>query len=64
MLILIFQEGSYAAYTCGKLRPGQTVLQINDTSIQGMTNAMAILKLRQAYSDPETKTLKLVVKDP
>ncbi|XP_031561837.1 uncharacterized protein LOC116297698 isoform X2 [Actinia tenebrosa] len=62
--VKLVKEGPYAAYACGKLRPGQTVLQINDTSIQGMTNAMAILTLRQAYTDPETKTLILVVKDP
>jgi hypothetical protein len=58
------QEGAYAAYACGKLRPGQTVLQIDDKHVRGMTNGMAILTLRQAYSNPETKTVLLVVKDP
>ncbi|KAK3739381.1 hypothetical protein QZH41_015764, partial [Actinostola sp. cb2023] len=58
------KEGPYAAHLSGKLRAGQEVCQINKAPVKGMTNAMTVLTLRQAYSDPDTKTLELVVKDP
>lgn len=65
VFIYFFQEGPYAAYLSGKLRPGQEIHQINGTPTKGMTNAMVVLTLRQAYADEENdEQLTLVVNDP
>ncbi|XP_032241954.2 whirlin isoform X3 [Nematostella vectensis] len=57
------KAGDYAARKCGKLRQGQEILAINGQSVEGMTNGIATLTLRLAYSDPDTSTVRLLVCD-
>ena len=58
-----FQEGNFAAWKSGGLKPGQILLQVDDTPIRGMTSGVAVLTLRKAYSNPDSAVLKLLVRD-
>ncbi|XP_022783817.1 uncharacterized protein LOC111324505 isoform X3 [Stylophora pistillata] len=56
-------KGNFAAGRSGRLKPGQVLLQVDDTPIRGMTSGVAVLTLRNAYSNPDSAVLKLLVRD-
>ena len=62
-IVLVFQEGNFAARKCGRLKEGQVLLQVDGTPLTGMTSGVAVLTLRHAYSDSASPVLKLLIRD-